>query len=88
MRCAAGAAAHGGFLADGGVQRRAHHRRLPAGAWRWGLALAALAAALRWVEVLLRPLMLTIKSIPVASFIILALMWLRSAGNLAVFISF
>ena len=50
--------------------------------------LAALAAALRWVEVLLRPLMLTIKSIPVASFIILALMWLRSAGNLAVFISF
>ena len=32
--------------------------------------------------------MLTIKSIPVASFIILALMWLRSAGNLAVFISF
>ena len=47
-----------------------------------GLALAALAAALRWVEVLLRPLMLTIKSIPVASFIILALMWLRSAGNL------
>ena len=47
-----------------------------------------LAAALRWVEVLLRPLMLTIKSIPVASFIILALMWLRSAGNLAVFISF
>ena len=55
--------------------------------WRW---------ALRWrrwpprcaVEVLLRPLMLTIKSIPVASFIILALMWLRSAGNLAVFISF
>ena len=53
-----------------------------------GLALAALAAALRWVEVLLRPLMLTIKSIPVASFIILALMWLRSAGNLAVFISF
>ena len=53
-----------------------------------GLVLAALAAALRWVEVLLRPLMLTIKSIPVASFIILALMWLRSAGNLAVFISF
>ena len=51
-------------------------------------ALAALAAALRWVEVLLRPLMLTIKSIPVASFIILALMWLRRAGNLAVFISF
>ena len=40
------------------------------------------------MEVLLRPLMLTIKSIPVASFIILALMWLRSAGNLAVFISF
>ena len=51
-------------------------------------AMTALAAALRWVEVLLRPLMLTIKSIPVASFIILALMWLRSAGNLAVFISF
>ena len=54
------------------------------------LAFVLALAAGRWpvVEVLLRPLMLTIKSIPVASFIILALMWLRSAGNLAVFISF
>ena len=46
-----------------------------------GLALAALAAALRWVEVLLRPLMLTIKSIPVASFIILALMLAAQRGQ-------
>ena len=32
--------------------------------------------------------MVTVKSIPVASFIILALLWLRNTGNLAVFISF
>ena len=48
------------------------------------------AAAWRWtaVELLLAPVMQLVKATPVASFIILALMWLRSAGNLAVFISF
>ena len=53
-----------------------------------GALLAAAAARLPFVGVLLRPLMLTVKSVPVASFIILALLWLHSAGNLAVFISF
>ena len=53
-----------------------------------GVVLAALAAASGVVRALLRPLMVTVKSIPVASFIILALLWLRNAGNLAVFISF
>ena len=37
VRCAAGAAAHGGFLADGGVQRRAHHRRFPHAGQRQGI---------------------------------------------------
>ena len=53
-----------------------------------GTALAGLAAAVPFVAVLLRVPMVTVRSIPVASFIVLALVWLRSAGNLAVFISF
>lgn len=53
-----------------------------------GSVLAALSAAANFVRILLAPLMLTVKSVPVASFIILALLWLRSAANLAVFISF
>lgn len=53
-----------------------------------GVVLAALAGAFGAVRALLRPLMVTVKSIPVASFIILALLWLRNTGNLAVFISF
>ena len=53
-----------------------------------GVVLAVLAAGSGVVRALLRPLMVTVKSIPVASFIILALLWLRNTGNLAVFISF
>ncbi len=53
-----------------------------------GVVLAVLAGAFGAVRALLRPLMVTVKSIPVASFIILALLWLRNTGNLAVFISF
>lgn len=52
-----------------------------------GTILAALSARFRPVEDLLSPLMLTVKSIPVASFIILALIWF-SSRNLAVLISF
>ena len=37
-----------------------------------GVLLAALSAALRFVRVLLGPFMLTVRSVPVASFIILA----------------
>ncbi|MEG1154108.1 MAG: ABC transporter permease subunit [Ruthenibacterium sp.] len=53
-----------------------------------GAVLAAIGARWQFVRILLRPLMLTVKSVPVASFIILALLWLKNAGNLAVFISF
>ena len=52
-----------------------------------GTVLAALSARLRWVEELLAPLLLAIKSIPVASFIILSLI-LFSSRNLSVLISF
>ncbi|MEG3073149.1 MAG: ABC transporter permease subunit [Ruthenibacterium sp.] len=53
-----------------------------------GVLLAGIGAHWQFVRILLRPLMLTVKSVPVASFIILALLWLKNAGNLAVFISF
>ena len=52
-----------------------------------GAALAALSARFRRVEELLAPALLAVKSIPVASFIILALI-LFSSRNLAVIISF
>lgn len=51
---------------------------------RWWLA--ALAARLRRVEELLAPLVAAIKAVPVASFIILALVWL-SSRSLTLFIS-
>lgn len=52
-----------------------------------GVLLAALSVRFRRVEELLFPAMLAIKSIPVASFIILALIWF-SSRNLSVLISF
>ena len=52
-----------------------------------GTVLAALSARFRRVEELLAPAMLAVRSIPVASFIILALI-LFSSRNLAVLISF
>ena len=52
-----------------------------------GVFLAVLAGKFRPLEILLQPLMLTIRSVPVASFIIIALVWL-SSGRLSVFISF
>ena len=51
-----------------------------------GTVLAALSARLRRVEELLAPLLLAVKSIPVASFIILSLI-LFSTRNLSVLIS-
>ena len=51
------------------------------------VAFAALSRALFPVRVLLNPLMSAIKATPVASFVILALIWIRST-NLSVFISF
>ena len=52
-----------------------------------GVVLAALSARFRRVEELLAPALLAIKSIPVASFIILVLVWVPSR-NLSVVISF
>ncbi|MEG1677030.1 MAG: ABC transporter permease subunit [Clostridia bacterium] len=52
-----------------------------------GALLGGLAARFRLVEIFLWPYVLTIKSVPVASFIIIALIWLTS-GQLSVFISF
>lgn len=52
-----------------------------------GTVLAALSVRYRWMEELLAPGFLAIKSIPVASFVILALV-LFSSQNLAVLISF
>jgi len=52
-----------------------------------GVALAALSGRFPVVENLIWPFMITIKTVPVASFIIIALIWL-SSRNLSVFISF
>lgn len=52
-----------------------------------GLLLAALAGRFPWVEIMLRPFMVTVKTVPVASFVVICLIWL-SAQNLAIFISF
>ena len=52
-----------------------------------GTALALTAARFSIIEDLLWPFMITIKSVPVASFIVLALMWLTSR-ELSTFISF
>lgn len=52
-----------------------------------GVALAALSHAASAVRALLSPLMSTIKATPVASFVILALIWI-SSRNLSVFIAF
>ena len=49
--------------------------------------LALLAGRFRMIETLLWPYMLTVKSVPVASFVVLALIWL-SSGGLSSFISF
>ena len=49
--------------------------------------LAFAAGRFSLLEILLRPYVLAIKSVPVASFIILALIWLR-ASQLSLFISF
>ena len=52
-----------------------------------GIVLAALSSAFFAVEVLMEPLIMGIKATPVASFIILCLIWIPSR-NLSVFISF
>ncbi|MFI3115615.1 MAG: ABC transporter permease subunit [Clostridia bacterium] len=48
---------------------------------------ASLSNKFKMIEILIKPLMLTIKSVPVASFIILVLIWF-SSKNLSILISF
>lgn len=52
-----------------------------------GIVLAALAGRFPLVETLLWPFMVTVKTVPVASFVVICLIWL-SAQDLSVFISF
>lgn len=52
-----------------------------------GILLAALASLSHTAEVLLRPYMFTVKSVPVASFVVLALVWVTGA-RLSFFIAF
>ncbi|MBQ9079642.1 MAG: ABC transporter permease subunit [Clostridia bacterium] len=52
-----------------------------------GCLLAAASSRSRLIEILLSPLMVTVKSVPVASFIVIALIWL-SSRTLSIFISF
>ena len=52
-----------------------------------GVVLGVLAGRLRWVETLLWPYMLTVKSVPVASFVVIVLIFFR-LGVLSTVISF
>ena len=52
-----------------------------------GSALGALAARYGWLETLLFPFTATVRSVPVASFVVIALIWFTSSA-LSVFISF
>ena len=52
-----------------------------------GVVLAALSGRFPWIETALWPFMITVKTVPVASFVVICLIWL-SAQNLSVFISF
>ncbi|MBQ7902484.1 MAG: ABC transporter permease subunit [Oscillospiraceae bacterium] len=52
-----------------------------------GVLLAGLSAVSQWIKLLFAPLFSVIKAVPVASFIILLLLWVRG-GNLSVSISF
>ena len=52
-----------------------------------GLLLGAAGARWHWVRVFIDPAMQLIRAMPVASFVILALLWVRSA-NLSVIVSF
>lgn len=52
-----------------------------------GGVLAILAYKFRWIQVLVWPWMALIKSVPVASFIVICLVWL-SASKISIFISF
>ena len=64
--------------------------RIPTGfllAMVCGLALGAVGARWHWFEVLVSPVMQLIRAMPVASFVILALLWV-SGKNLSIVVSF
>ena len=52
-----------------------------------GTILGLLSGKCRWIETLLWPYMITVKSVPVASIVVIALLWISSA-NLSFLISF
>lgn len=52
-----------------------------------GTAFAVLSGRHSWIETLLWPFMVTVKTVPVASFVVICLIWLRTE-SLSVFISF
>lgn len=52
-----------------------------------GSAFAVLAGRHSWIETLLWPFMVTVKTVPVASFVVICLIWLKTE-SLSVFISF
>lgn len=56
-------------------------------AFALALVLAAVSARFSLIEILLRPYVLAIQTVPVASFIVIALLWL-SGRHLSIFISF
>ena len=80
------AAAHGGFLAQGRVQCAAHFNGLCAGGHRWGCCWG-LRGPVAVFGTLVGPVMQLIRAMPVASFVILALLWV-SGKNLSVIVSF
>lgn len=94
---AAGGACSGGPACDRAAGRKDHLGG--AGLHLWphqpglfpgisgALVLAALSARFPWVETLLRPYILAIQTVPVASFIVIALLWL-SSRRISAFIAF
>ena len=52
-----------------------------------GILAALLSYRFKWIEILLWPYVTVVKTVPVASFILLSLVWLK-ASNLSAFISF
>ena len=52
-----------------------------------GVILGVIASRFEWVKILLRPFMVCIRSVPVASFIVLSLIWM-SASQLTTFVCF
>ena len=86
LRTLAGTVTTGSFWATVGFSTL----RIVAGflaAFICGLLLGILAGRFSWIKTLLWPFMVCIRSVPVASFIVLSLFWLK-ASDLSVFVCF